>query len=126
MVNVYQIAYHTRVIEVLSILLRDVGAAYILLPTINGLSKGVAMGIISWIIIGGLAGWIASKVMNTDREQGFFANILVGVIGAMIGGWLWSILGGDGQLGFNVASLLIAIGGSIVLLYFYRLISSRG
>lgn len=83
------------------------------------------MGIIAWIIIGGIAGWIASKVMNTDEQQGIIANIIVGVIGAFIGGWLWSMLGGDGNLGFNLASLLIAIGGSIVLLFFYKLVRTK-
>lgn len=83
------------------------------------------MGIIAWIIIGGIAGWIASKIMNTDEQQGVIANIVVGIIGAFIGGWIWSMMGGDGQLGFNVASLLIAVVGSIILLFFYKLVSTR-
>lgn len=74
------------------------------------------MGIIGWIILGGLAGWIASMIMKTNAEQGIFLNIVVGVIGAMIGGFLLSILGGEGVNGFNVYSFLVAIFGAVVLI----------
>ncbi len=78
------------------------------------------MGFLSWIIIGGLAGWIASKVMGTDKSMGVMANILVGVIGALIGGFVVSMLGGEGVNGFNVWSLLVAILGSIILLWIVK------
>lgn len=74
------------------------------------------MGIISWIIIGGLAGWIASMIMDTDKSMGVTANIVVGIIGGLIGGFLVSIFGGVGMTGFNIWSLLVAVLGSIVLL----------
>lgn len=74
------------------------------------------MGIIGWIILGGLAGWIASMIMKTNAEQGIFLNIVVGVIGAMIGGFLLSILGGEGVNGFNGYSFLVAIFGAVVLI----------
>jgi uncharacterized membrane protein YeaQ/YmgE (transglycosylase-associated protein family) len=74
------------------------------------------MGILSWIIIGGLAGWIASMVMSTDKSMGMFANIVVGIIGGLIGGFLVSLFGGSGMTGFNIWSLLVAVLGSIVLL----------
>lgn len=74
------------------------------------------MGILSWIIIGGLAGWIASMIMDTDKSMGMLANIIVGIIGALIGGFLVSLLGGQGVTGFNLWSLIVAVLGSIVLL----------
>lgn len=74
------------------------------------------MGLLSWIIIGGLAGWIASMVMDTDKSMGIFANIIVGVIGGLIGGFLVSLFGGAGMTGFNVWSLVVAVLGSIILL----------
>jgi uncharacterized membrane protein YeaQ/YmgE (transglycosylase-associated protein family) len=74
------------------------------------------MGIISWIVIGGLAGWIASMIMDTDKSMGVMANIVVGIIGGLIGGFVVSIFGGAGMTGFNVWSLVVAVIGSIILL----------
>ena len=74
------------------------------------------MGIILWLIFGALAGWIASKIMNTDGEQGAVANIVVGVIGAMIGGFVFSTLGGQDVTGFNIYSLVVAVVGAVILL----------
>jgi len=74
------------------------------------------VGLISWIIIGGLAGWIASMIMKTDKSMGVGMNIVVGVIGGLIGGFLVSMFGGVGMTGFNIWSLLVAVLGSIVLL----------
>lgn len=75
------------------------------------------MSILAWIILGGIAGWIASMVMKTDASMGIFANILVGIVGAFIGGFLFSVLGGSGLTGFNLYSLLVATLGSVVLLW---------
>lgn len=74
------------------------------------------MGIILWLIFGALAGWIASKIMNTDAEQGAVANIVVGVIGAMIGGFVFSTVGGESVTGFNIYSLVVAVIGAVILL----------
>lgn len=74
------------------------------------------MGIILWLIFGALAGWIASKIMNTDAEQGIIANIFVGIVGALIGGFVFSTLGGEDITGFNIYSLLVAVIGSVILL----------
>lgn len=74
------------------------------------------MGIILWIILGALAGWIASMIMNTDAEQGPILNIVVGIVGALIGGFLFQTLGQTGVTGFNLYSLMVAILGAIVLL----------
>lgn len=74
------------------------------------------LSILTWIIIGGLAGWIASKIMKTDKSMGIFANIIVGVIGAFIGGFVFSLFGGAGFTGFNIYSFLVALVGAVILL----------
>jgi uncharacterized membrane protein YeaQ/YmgE (transglycosylase-associated protein family) len=74
------------------------------------------MGIIAWIIFGGLVGWIASKLMGTNAQMGVGMNIVVGVVGAVIGGLLFSILGGVGVTGFNLYSFVVALIGAMVLL----------
>lgn len=74
------------------------------------------MGIFSWIIVGALAGWIASKITGNDASMGAGANILCGIVGATIGGWVMSIIGKSGVNGFNIYSILVAILGSVILL----------
>lgn len=74
------------------------------------------MGIIGWIVLGGLAGWVASMIMGTDKSMGVLANIFVGIVGALIGGFLVSVFGGSGVTGFNVWSFAVALLGSIILL----------
>ncbi len=81
------------------------------------------MNILIWIIFGAFVGWIASKIMNTDAEQGPIANIIVGVIGAFIGGFVMQSLGGSGVTGFNLSSLLVALLGSVMLLGAYKAIT---
>ena len=80
------------------------------------------MGILAWIFLGGIAGWIASMIMKTDASQGIFLNIIVGVIGAMIGGFTFGLFGGAGVTGFNLYSLLVSVVGAVVLLYIVRLV----
>lgn len=80
------------------------------------------MGILLWIIFGALVGWIASLIMKTDAEQGVVINIVVGIVGALIGGFLMNFFGQTGITGFNLYSLLVAIIGAIVLLAFVRAI----
>lgn len=74
------------------------------------------MGFIGWIVLGGLAGWIASKIANTDQSMGVLANIIVGIVGAFIGGFIFSLLGGEGVNGFNIYSFVVALVGAVVLL----------
>jgi uncharacterized membrane protein YeaQ/YmgE (transglycosylase-associated protein family) len=74
------------------------------------------MGIILWLIFGALAGWLASKIMKTDAEQGALMNIVVGIVGAMIGGFIFSALGGEDITGFNIYSLFVAVVGAVILL----------
>lgn len=78
------------------------------------------MGIILWIVFGALAGWLASIIMKTDAQQGALMNIVVGIIGALVGGFIMNLLGQSGVSGFNIYSLLVAIGGAIVLLAIVR------
>ncbi len=83
------------------------------------------MNIIVWILFGALAGWIASLIMNTNEEQGAFANIVVGIFGALIGGFIARQLGSSGVDGFNLGSLLIAVLGSMLLLGLYKVMTRR-
>lgn len=78
------------------------------------------MNIIAWIVLGGVAGWLASIIAGNSKEQGIFGNIIVGIIGAFIGGGLVSLLGGEGITGFNLWSLLVAMGGAVLLLLILR------
>lgn len=81
------------------------------------------MGIIGWIILGGLAGWVASMIMKTDAKQGILGNVIVGVIGGVLGGWIFSLLGGEGVTGFNIWSFLVALVGAIVLTGLWKLLN---
>jgi uncharacterized membrane protein YeaQ/YmgE (transglycosylase-associated protein family) len=79
------------------------------------------MSILGWIILGLIAGFIASKIVES-RGQGFFLNILLGIIGGMVGGWLFEHFGGPGITGFNLWSMFVAVIGAIVVLVAYHLI----
>ena len=73
------------------------------------------MSIIAWIILGLVAGFIASKIVNR-HGAGVLLDIVIGIVGALIGGWIMAAVGGQGVTGFNLYSLLVAIGGAVVLL----------
>ncbi|HEY0713181.1 MAG TPA: GlsB/YeaQ/YmgE family stress response membrane protein [Polyangia bacterium] len=81
-------------------------------------------GIILWIVVGALAGWLGSKVMGTDARQGALANIVVGVIGAVVGGFVARTLFGDSPSnnGF-LASTLVALVGSVIVIGVWKAIS---
>jgi len=83
------------------------------------------MGILTWIILGGIAGWIASKIMSTDKDQGIIGNIVVGIIGGILGGFIMSLLGGSDVNGFNLYSLLVAVGGACLALWLYKMLSGH-
>ena len=77
------------------------------------------MNFIIWLVFGGLIGWIASKIMRTDAQQGVFLNIVVGIVGSMLGGWLISPLVGAGtinQSDFSLAGLFVSLVGAVILL----------
>ncbi|NLD51538.1 MAG: GlsB/YeaQ/YmgE family stress response membrane protein [Clostridiales bacterium] len=78
------------------------------------------MGILSWIILGALAGWVASKITGHDASMGAIANIIVGIIGSVVGGFIMSLLGKTGVDGFNLRSFLVALLGSVVFLAVFK------
>jgi uncharacterized membrane protein YeaQ/YmgE (transglycosylase-associated protein family) len=84
------------------------------------------LGWISWIILGLVAGWVASKIVG-GSGQGFFLDIALGIVGALVGGFLWDrIIGGPGITGFNFGSIIVAIIGSIIVLWVYHWLEGRG
>lgn len=76
------------------------------------------MGIIVWLIVGGIVGWLASIIMKRDAQQGILLNIIVGIIGALIGGWLIGPLLGAGSIndGITVMSFIVSLIGAVILL----------
>ncbi|MFA5994111.1 MAG: GlsB/YeaQ/YmgE family stress response membrane protein [Parcubacteria group bacterium] len=78
------------------------------------------MGIILWIVFGAIVGWVASAVMGTS--EGLLMDIVLGIVGAVLGGWLMSFLGKGGVSGFNLYSFLVAILGAMVLIAIVRAI----
>ena len=83
------------------------------------------MNFIIWLIVGGLIGWIASMIMRTDAQQGVILNVVVGIIGAMLGGWLLAPLFGTGTINqndFSLAGLGVSLLGAIILLAIVNLI----
>ena len=82
------------------------------------------MGIIIWLIVGGIVGWLASMIMRTDGQQGIILNIVVGIVGAVIGGWLIGPMLGAGSIndGFSVMSFIVSLIGAIILLAIINLI----
>jgi uncharacterized membrane protein YeaQ/YmgE (transglycosylase-associated protein family) len=79
------------------------------------------MSFIAWIILGLIAGFIASKIVNKAGE-GFLLDIILGIVGAVVGGWLFRTLGMPGVTGFNVYSLIVAVAGAVVFLAIYHLL----
>ncbi len=75
------------------------------------------MSFLIYIVFGGLVGWVASMLMGTDGQQGIFLNIVVGIVGAMLGSWIFSLLGLGGNVtGFNIGSFVVALVGAVVLI----------
>ena len=83
------------------------------------------MNIIIWLIVGGLIGWVASIVMRTDARQGILLNVVVGVVGAVLGGWFLSpLVGGStiNQGNFSITSLVVSLVGAVALLAIVNLV----
>ena len=77
------------------------------------------MELILWLVIGGIIGWLASIIMRTDAQQGLLLNVVVGIVGAMLGGWLISPLLGRGNINngnFDMMSLIVSLIGAVILL----------
>jgi len=83
------------------------------------------MNFIAWIVFGALAGWIASIIMGRNAQMGCFANIFVGIVGAVIGGFIMNYFGAQGVTGFNIPSLVVAVIGAVVLLFLVGLVRRR-
>ncbi len=80
------------------------------------------MGIVLWIIFGALAGWIASVIMKTNSSQGTMMDIIMGVVGAVVGGFLMGLVGQSGVTGFDLRSLVVAVIGAVVVIYVGRML----
>lgn len=84
------------------------------------------MNIILWVIFGALAGWVASLITRTNERQGWFLNIVVGIIGAFLGGFIMELLlPGDFSIGFNLQSFVVAVLGAVLLLFLVGLVRGR-
>ena len=79
------------------------------------------MSFVAWIILGLVAGFIGSKIVN-KKGEGLILDIILGIVGAMVGGWLFSIFGASGVTGLNIYSLAVAVVGAIVVLVVYHAI----
>ncbi|CAN5348508.1 GlsB/YeaQ/YmgE family stress response membrane protein [soil metagenome] len=78
-----------------------------------------------WLVVGGLIGWVASMIMRTDAQQGMFLNVIVGIVGAALGGWLISPLVGVptiNQDAFSLGALLVSLVGAVILLAIVNLV----
>ena len=82
------------------------------------------MSIIGWIVLGLIAGFIASKIVNKSGA-GFFLDIVLGIVGALVGGFIFTELGASGVTGFNLYSMIVAIIGAVVVLLIYHAIAGR-
>jgi uncharacterized membrane protein YeaQ/YmgE (transglycosylase-associated protein family) len=83
------------------------------------------MNFIIWLVVGGLIGWVASMMMRTDGQQGVFLNIVVGIIGAMLGGWLIAPMIGGGSINqgdFSISGLIVSLIGAVILLAIVNLV----
>jgi len=83
------------------------------------------MGILSWIVLGGIAGWLASIITKRNDRMGCITNIIAGIVGAAVGGWVFSLFGGTGVTGFNLQSLLVALVGAVIVLAVVNLVTRK-
>ena len=79
------------------------------------------MSILAWIVVGIIAGWLAKMVVPGEGPGGLLGDLVIGVIGAVIGGWVWNIFGHVGATGINLPSIVVAFVGSVALLLIIRL-----
>jgi uncharacterized membrane protein YeaQ/YmgE (transglycosylase-associated protein family) len=90
----------------------------------NGLIRRTEMSLLAWVILGLVAGFIGSKIVN-KRGEGLILDIVLGIIGAVAGGWIFNALGASGVTGLNLYSLFVAVVGSIILLVLYHAVFRR-
>ncbi|MFT4098589.1 MAG: GlsB/YeaQ/YmgE family stress response membrane protein [Rhodoblastus sp.] len=82
------------------------------------------MSVIAWIILGLIAGFIGSKIVN-KTGQGFLMDVVLGIVGAVVGGYLFTLFGAAGVTGLNIYSLIVAIVGAVVVLWVYHAVAGR-
>jgi uncharacterized membrane protein YeaQ/YmgE (transglycosylase-associated protein family) len=80
------------------------------------------MGIIAWIVLGLIAGALAKLIMPGRDPGGIIVTMLIGIAGALLGGWIFSLFGGGGVNGLNIGSIIVAVVGAIILLAIYRMV----
>ena len=83
------------------------------------------MGLIGWIVLGALAGWIASLITKTNREQGWIGNVVLGIAGALVGGFLWNLLSDDDGIDFSVGGLILAVLGALLVSAVWTMVTGR-
>jgi uncharacterized membrane protein YeaQ/YmgE (transglycosylase-associated protein family) len=79
-------------------------------------TRRIIMGILTWIIFGALAGWVASILTGRNHRMGCLSNIIIGILGSFLGGFLMNLMGGQGVSGFNLPSFGVAVVGAVVFL----------
>ncbi|MFO7612791.1 MAG: GlsB/YeaQ/YmgE family stress response membrane protein [Clostridia bacterium] len=83
------------------------------------------MSWLAWIVLGGLAGWVASIITRNNSQMGIIWNIVVGIIGALAGSWILGLLGVTEPLTFSFTTFLVAVGGAVVLLFLFNLLRGK-
>jgi uncharacterized membrane protein YeaQ/YmgE (transglycosylase-associated protein family) len=84
------------------------------------------MGLIGWIVLGAVAGWLASLINGSNRNQGWIGNIVLGIVGALVGGFLWNLItGSDNAIDFSIGSLIVAVVGALIVSALYGAITGR-
>ncbi|HWK79221.1 MAG TPA: GlsB/YeaQ/YmgE family stress response membrane protein [Thermomicrobiales bacterium] len=84
------------------------------------------MGLIGWIVLGAIAGWLASLINKTNNSQGWIGNIILGIVGALVGGFLFNLItGADNSIDFSIGSLIIAVIGALIVSALYGMITGR-
>jgi len=83
------------------------------------------MSILAWLVLGLIAGWIGSMIVNRGRGDGLLLDIVLGVVGAFVGGFLFNMFGQSGVTGLNLYSMLVAVIGAVVVLFLYHAIVRR-
>jgi uncharacterized membrane protein YeaQ/YmgE (transglycosylase-associated protein family) len=83
------------------------------------------MSILAWLVLGLIAGWIGSMIVNRGRGDGLVLDIVLGVVGAFVGGFLFNMFGSSGVTGLNLYSMLVAVIGAVVVLALYHLLVRR-
>lgn len=85
------------------------------------------MSIIAWLVVGAIAGWIASKVVPGDERYGWLGGLVAGIVGAMVGGFLFGALTGeDYTTGINIPTLVAATVGAIIVVFLFQMVTRRG